>query len=114
MVFQICMIAAVTILAVLVYVLWTRCEVLLNAVAKLSNGFVEHQKWTVNKFKDFDDENELIEKRISGVEDKVAELPTEQLKEVAEQEANFLDGLNNILNFNIANYGLNNGGVTHE
>ena len=114
MVFQICLISIIVILSVLVYTLWTRVEVLLNAVARLSNGFAEHQKWTVNRFKDYDGENELIEQRISKVEGKVDELPVEKFREVAEQEANFVDGLNNILNYSVKNHGLHKDGMSNE
>jgi len=114
MVFQICAVAAIALLGWLSWVSWRRIEVLLSAVAKLSNALAEQQKFIETSFKDFDGENELIEKRITKVEEQVAELPVEKFREIAEKEADFVDGLNNILNYSVDNYGLNKDGVKHE
>lgn len=102
------------ILLVAVYVLWGRVEVLLSAVAKLSSGLAEQQKFLENMLHDFDEENELIEKRISKTEEQLDELPIEQLREAARQEAEFMEGLNNILSYNVGNHGINRDGVKHE
>ena len=106
--------AMVLLLAILIYVLWSRVETVISAVAKLANGHLEQQKFITGMLDDFNKENELLEHRITDVEQTIAELPIEKLRENAEKESDFLDGLNGIINFDVGSHGLNLEGVKHE
>ena len=89
-------------------------EVLTDAVAKLVAGHAEHTKWSAQMAKDLAEQIDKTNERVDGIKEKVDDLPVEKFREIADQEASFVDGLNNILNYSLKNYGLNKDGAKHE
>ncbi len=87
--------------------LWKRVEVLMTAVARLANGHSEHVKWSASTAED-------LAGQIDRANERLDEIPMDKFRELAKREEDFVDGLNNILNYSIENYGLNKDGVSHE
>ena len=101
-------------LVILNCVLWRRVEVLMTAVARLANGHSEHTKWSANMAEELAGQIDSTNERVDALKERVDELPVDKFREIAEQEASFVDGLNNIMNYSLENYGLNKDGVKHE